>query len=119
MTILVLAKNKTDTNIQFINATGEKFFKKATNTNEMTDDHIKAIMDMFDSKEKTDYVAETLPQQDIIDNEYNLSVSSYVKSKDPREVINVDELNKNIKTTVDKIDQLRTDIDAIIADINA
>ena len=119
VTILVLAKNKTDTAIQFIDATGEEFFKKATNTNEMTDGHIKTIMDMFDSKEKAEHVAETVPQQNIIDKDYNLSVSTYVEPKDTREVINIDKLNKDIKTTVAKIDQLRSDIDAIIADINA
>ena len=119
VTILVLAKNKTDTAIQFIDATGEEFFKKATNTNEMTDGHIKTIMDMFDSKEKAEHVAESVPQQDIIDKDYNLSVSSYVEPKDTREIINIEELNRDIKTTVAKIDQLRSDIDAIIADINA
>ena len=119
VTILVLAKNKTDTAIQFIDATGEEFFKKATNTNEMTDGHIKTIMDMFDSKEKAEHVAETVPQQDIIDKDYNLSVSTHVEPKDTREIVNIDELNRDIKTTVTKIDQLRTDIDAIIADINA
>lgn len=36
--ILVLAKNKTDTKVQFIDATGEEeFFRKGTNTNVMED----------------------------------------------------------------------------------
>ena len=59
VTILVLAKNKNDTTIQFIDATSEAFFKKATNTNEMTDGHIKAIMDMFDTKEKAEHICLT------------------------------------------------------------
>lgn len=52
-------------------------------------------------------------------NEYNLSVSSYVEAKDNREVIDIQKLNAELKTTVKKIDQLRADIDAIIAEIEA
>ncbi len=119
VTILVLAKNKQNTNIQFIDASGEEFFKKATNNNVMYDEHIQKIMDMFHNKEKVDYVAETVPYEKITANDYNLSVSSYVEAKDTREVINITDLNAEIKTTVSKITQLRTDIDAIVAEIEA
>ena len=50
-------------------------------------------------------------------NNYNLSVSSYVEAKDTREVVDITELNAELKTTVDKMTKLRTDIDAIIAEI--
>ena len=60
-----------------------------------------------------------MPFEKIVANDYNLSVSSYVEAKDNREVIDITELNAEIKTTVGKIDQLRTDIDAIVAEIEA
>ena len=120
VTILVLAKNKPDTNIQFIDATAEhEFFKKGTNNNFMEDGHIAKIMELFDSKENVDHVAASVPFDKIAANDYNLSVSSYVEAKDTREVIDITELNAEIKTTVAKIDQLRTDIDAIVAEIEA
>ena len=50
-------------------------------------------------------------------NDYNLSVSSYVEAKDIREVIDITELNAELKTTVAKIDQLRSEIDLIVAEI--
>jgi type I restriction enzyme M protein len=126
VTILVLAKNKTDTAIQFIDATGEDFFKKATNTNIMTDNddpeqpgHIQKILRIFDGKEDVDFVAASVTYQTIVERGYNLSVSSYVEPKDTREVVDIDALNAEIKTTVGKIDLLRTDIDTIIAEIDA
>lgn len=119
VTILVLAKNKPDTHVQFIDASGEEFFKKATNTNVMLDDHVQKIMDMFDSKESVDHVAQSVPYEKVVENDYNLSVSSYVEAKDTREVIDITKLNAEIKTTVGKIDQLRNDIDAIITEIDA
>jgi type I restriction enzyme M protein len=119
VTILVLAKNKKDTNIQFIDASGEEFFKKETNNNVMYDDHIAKIMDMFDKKEKVDHVAESVPYEKIVANDYNLSVSSYVEAEDKREKTDIVELNAELKITVEKINQLRADIDAIIAEIEA
>ena len=76
-------------------------------------------MDMFDSKENKAHVAETVPYERIVANDYNLSVSSYVEAKDNREVVNITELNAEIEITVEKINQLRTDIDVIVAEIEA
>lgn len=117
VTILVLAKNKIDAKTQFIDASGEDFFKKEANNNVMHEKHIQHIMDMFDSKENVAHVAESVPLEKIVANDYNLSVSSYVEAKDTREVIDITALNAEIKTTVGKIDQLRTQIDAIVVDL--
>ncbi|WP_417789137.1 type I restriction-modification system subunit M [Terasakiella pusilla] len=119
VTILVLAKNKTNTDIQFIDASGEEFFKKGTNNNFMEDGHIAKIMELFDSKENIDHVAASVAFEKVSENDYNLSVSSYVEAKNTREIIDITVLNAEIATTVDKIDQLRADIDAIVAEIEA
>lgn len=115
VTILVLAKNKPNTNTQFIDASG--LFKKETNNNLLTDEHIAQIMKVFDSKEIIDHFAKSVPFEQIAANDYNLSVSAYVEAKDNREVIDIAELNAELKVTVAKIDRLRTEIDAIVAEI--
>ena len=115
--ILVLSKHKAENTTQFIDASGEDFFKKETNNNVMTDDHIKHIMEVFDSKADIDHVAKSVSLEEVAANDYNLSVSSYVEAKDNREVIDITKLNAELKTTVAKIDQLRSDIDAIVAEI--
>ena len=115
--ILVLSKHKTDTKTQFIDVTGEDFFKKVTNNNLLEDQHIDKIMAMFDSKAEVPHVATTVDNAKIVENDYNLSVSSYVEAKDKREKINIEELNKQVGATVQKIDQLRTEIDNIIKEI--
>ncbi|MDO7466440.1 type I restriction-modification system subunit M [Acinetobacter baumannii] len=115
--ILVLSKHKTDMSIQFIDASGEDYFKKETNTNVLTDDHISKILQVFDRKNNVDHFAKSVPFEQVKANDYNLSVSSYIEAKDNREVINIAQLNAELKTTVSKIDQLRKDIDAIVAEI--
>lgn len=115
--ILVLSKSKKDNKTQFIDASGEDFYKKETNNNILTDEHIEQIMNMFDSREDIDHVAKCVAYDDIVKNDYNLSVSSYVEAKDTREVIDIRKLNEEIKETVAKIDNLRSEIDKIVAEI--
>lgn len=119
VTILVLAKNKTCTDVQFIDASGEAFFRKSTNTNLMDDPHIAEVLRLFASKESLPHVAQNIAQQAIMDNDYNLSVSAYVAPKDTREVTDIVKLNADIATTVARITDLRAQIDAIVAEIEA
>ena len=113
--ILVLCKHKPDTTTQFIDASG--LFKKETNNNILTDDHIDQIMQVFESKGKVDHFARSIPLEQVAANDYNLSVSSYVEAKNTREVVDIGKLNAELKTTVAKIDKLRAEIDAIVAEI--
>lgn len=115
--ILVLSRHKADTKTQFIDASGEDFFKKQTNNNVLTDGHIERIVDKFARKEPVEYVAALVDNSKIAENGYNLSVSSYVEAKDTREVIDIARLNAEIKQTVKRIDALRADIDAIIKEL--
>lgn len=113
--ILVLSKHKADTTTQFIDASS--LFKKETNNNVLLDSHIEQIMSVFDSKENIDHFAKSAPFEEVASKEYNLSVSSYVEAKDNRERVDIAQLNAELKITVARIDQLRKEIDAIVAEI--
>ena len=115
--ILVLSKHKPDTRTQFIDASGEDFFKKETNNNVLTDDHIARIVSIFADKEAVPYTAVQVDNQQIAENDYNLSVSSYVEAKDTREVIDIQQLNAEVAQTIIRINELRADIEEIIREI--
>ncbi len=115
--IMVLSKHKTDTKIQFIDASGEEFYKKETNNNVLTEEHIEAIIQLFANKEDKEYISKSVDNDKVAEENYNLSVSSYVDAKDTREVIDIQALNADIKKTVSNIDRLRTEIDKIICEI--
>jgi type I restriction enzyme M protein len=117
--ILVLSKHKTGNITQFIDASGEDFFTKSINNNVLTDDHIEKLMQLFDSKENAEYVSKSVDNTQIAANDYNLSVSAYVDAKDHREKVDIVELNAEIAETVTKVNTLRSDIDAIINEIEA
>ena len=113
--ILVLSKHKTDNKTQFIDAS--KLFKSQTNNNILTDTHIEEIIKVFDSKTDMEYFSTSIDNTQIADNDYNLSVSSYVEAEDTKEIIDITKLNAELKTTVEKIDKLRDEIDKIVAEI--
>lgn len=115
--ILVLSKHKSENTTQFIDATGEDFYKKVTNNNMLEDVHIEKIMQLFDSKENVEHVALTIDNAKIAENDYNLSVSSYVEALDTREVIDIEVLNTELAETVNNITTLRTAIDNLIKEI--
>lgn len=113
--ILVLSKHKKDVMTQFIDASGEAFFKKETNNNVLTDEQIGKIVDIFNKKENVEYIAQSVDNSKIKENSYNLSVSSYVEKEDKREVIDIVKLNAEIARIVERENQLRINIDKIIA----
>jgi type I restriction enzyme M protein len=116
--ILVLSKHKADTKTQFIDASGEDFFKKETNNNILTDEHINRIVDIFGNKKEVQHIATSVDNLKIAENDYNLSVSSYVEAEDKREIIDIVKLNEEIEQTVQRIDTLRADINEIIKELS-
>jgi type I restriction enzyme M protein len=113
--ILVLSKHKTDTTTQFIDASG--LFKKETNNNVLLDAHIEQIMEVFESKANVEHFAQSIPFEKVAANDYNLSVSSYIEARDDREAVDIKELNAKIASIVVRQTELRTQIDAIVADL--
>ena len=114
--ILVLSKHKcNDTSIQFIDASGEGFFTKETNNNVLEDKHIERIIEIFDKKENVEYIAKSVSQKTIIENDYNLSVSSYIDVEDTRPKTDIKELNERIRRIVSRENELRTEINKIVA----
>lgn len=103
------------TQTQFIDASG--LFKSATNNHILEEEHIEQILKLFADKEDVPHLAKSISFEEIAQNDYNLAVSSYVEQKDTREVINIDELNAQIRETVTNIDHLRAEIDKIVAEI--
>ncbi|WP_422803154.1 type I restriction-modification system subunit M [Streptococcus sp. FT1-106] len=114
--ILVLAKNKTTTDTLFIDASQE--YKKETNNNVLTEEHIQKILDGFANGEAKEYFISVVSHEKIVENDYNLSVSTYVEKEDTREKIDIVQLNKDIAETVKNIDRLRAEIDKIVEELS-
>ena len=113
--IMVLKKSKKDNSTLFIDATKECV--KVTNNNRLTDKNIENIVNIFDKREDLEHIAKLVSNQEITENDYNLSVSTYVEKEDTREKIDINELNKEIEEIVAKEQVLRDEIKKIISEI--
>lgn len=113
--IMVMKKAKTDNKVLFIDASKE--CKKVTNNNKLTEENIAKIVDEVATREDVDYFARLAPYDEIKEQEYNLSVSTYVEQEDTREVIDIKELNAQIEQIVARENVLRADIEKIIKEI--
>ena len=114
--IIVLKKSdKTDSSVLFIDAS--KLFQKDGNKNVLQPEHQDQIMELFANRKDEQYLAKLVKNDDILANDANLSVSSYVEQEDTREVINIKEVNAALINLVSEGNELNQKIDAIIKEL--
>lgn len=113
--IIVLKKSKTDSSVLFIDGSAE--FTRSGNKNKLTDENQAKILDTFAGREEIEYFSQLVSNDVISENDYNIAVSSYVEAEDTREVIDIHELNAEIEQIVARQAELRSSIDAIVADL--
>lgn len=113
--ILVLKKNKSDSKVLFINGTSE--FVRSSVKNKLSDANSKKILDCYTAREDQEYFSRLVKHEEIKEKDYNISVGTYVTPEDTSEVIDITELNSRIDKIVFRQNELRTQIDAIVADL--
>ena len=113
--IMVLKKGKTDNKVLFIDASSECV--KVTNNNKLTPENINKIVDTFAQRTEEAYFSHLAEYSEVQENDYNLSVSTYVEAKDTREKIDIVKLNAEIAQIVARENELRAAIDQIVAEI--
>ena len=113
--IIVLKKNKTASDVLFIDASEQ--FERRDSKNKLMPENIERIMAVISSREEEEHFAKRVANDEVLANDANLSVSSYVEKKDEREEIDIAELNAEIKRIVAREQELREKIDAIVANL--
>ena len=113
--IMVMKKGKSDNKTLFIDASNECI--KITNNNKLTEENIQHIVDAYESREEVAHFAHLASYDEIKEQDYNLSVSTYVEAEDTREKIDIVKLNAEIKEIVKREDELRAAIEKIIGEI--
>ena len=115
--IMVLRKNKRGDATLFID--GSREFVKATNSNKLTQENIAHILALYEAREGARYSAALVPNEKIAEQDYNLSVSTYVEQEDKREAVDIVKLNAEIAEIVARENRLREEIDKIVAELEA
>lgn len=113
--IMVLRKSKSENKTLFIDASKECV--KVTNNNKLTQENIDKILETYKDKKTITHFSKLVPNSEIAEQDYNLSVSTYVEQEDKREKVDIKVLNDEIAKIVAREQVLREEIDKIIAEI--
>ena len=115
--ILVLKKNKTDNNILFVDASEECV--RNTNKNKLSQDNIDNIINLLKNRVSVEYKSYLATYEEVKENDYNISVNSYLKSKDTNPEIDIKEVNKKLAEIVPREEQIRKELEEIIRDLES
>lgn len=113
--IVVLKKSKRDNSTLFINASAE--FVRGGNKNKLSQTNQDKILEAFSSREDIEHFGKLVPNKEIAENDYNLSVSSYIDELDTTVATDITALNESIAEIVKKQNVLRVEIDGIVEEI--
>ena len=115
--IMLLKKSKPDNAVLFVDASKE--FVKVTKNNRLSDENIQRIVSAVAARKDEPHFARLVPNAEVgnAQNNYNLSVSTYVEQEDTREQIDIVQLNAEIAEIVAREQKLREEIDRIIGEI--
>lgn len=114
--IIVLKKSKSDSSILFIDAS--KQCVKEGNKNKLTEENIETVYQAVMNRQNVPYFAQLKTNDQVLENGANLSVSSYVEQEDTSEKVDIEALNQQIAEIVERQNQLKAELDQIIAELN-
>lgn len=115
--IIVLKKSRVDDKVLFVDTSSQ--FVREGNKNRLNEENRESLLSLAFERKDVEHVAKLVSIDDIAANDWNLSVSSYVEPEDTREKVDIAELNNRIAGIVERQQQLRESIDAIVAELEA
>ena len=115
--ILVLKKNKTDNNILFVDASKE--FVRNTNKNKLSNENINNIINLLKNRKSQDNKSYLATYEEVKDNDYNISVNSYLKTNTEQNNIDIEEVNKKLSEIVPRQHKIREELEEIIKELEA
>ena len=113
--ILVLKKNKTDNNILFVDASEECV--RNTNKNKLSEENINNIVNLLKDRKSVENKSYLATYDEVKDNDYNISVNSYLKTNTDDNNIDIAEVNKRLAEVVPKQEKIRKELEEIIKEL--
>ncbi|WKN28456.1 type I restriction-modification system subunit M [Apilactobacillus kunkeei] len=113
--VLVLKKNKDNSDVLFIDASRE--FEKGKNQNNITEENIAKIIDTYKNRKDVDKYAHVASYDEIKENDFNLNIPRYVDTFEPEPDIDINEVKQNIADLDAEIAKVQKEFDEMDADL--
>ena len=106
--ILVFKKGRTRDDVLFIDASGEGNYEKGKNQNLLRDSDIARIVSTYEAREaKVDKYSYRASRAEIRENDYNLNIPRYVDTFEEEELVDIDEVKRNIESIEAELSQVQ------------
>ena len=113
--IVILRKSKIDNSVLFVDASSE--FVRNGNKSKLSAQNQSKILEALDARVDIECFAKLASNREIADNGYAMLVGGYVDHPQHDEAVDISALNKKISEIVGKQNRLRSEIDAIIREL--
>lgn len=115
--IIVLKKHRDGRNVLFIDAS--KKFDKGKKQNEMTDDHIKSVMELYTKRETVEKESFLASFEDIEKNDFNLNIPRYVDNFEKEEEVDLSVLLTEMKKTDEELEQVQGEFLSLLKELTS
>lgn len=115
--IIVLKKHRDGRDVLFIDAS--KKFDKGKKQNEMTDDHIKSVMELYTKRETVEKESFLACFEDIEKNDFNLNIPRYVDNFEKEEEVDLSELLTEMKKTDEELEQVQGEFLSLLKELTS
>ena len=110
-------KHREGRDVLFIDAS--KKFEKGKKQNAMTDEHIDAVMTLYNNRETVEKEAYLASFEDIEENDFNLNIPRYVDNFEQEEEIDLNDLLKSMTETDQKLEQTQSEFLGLLKELTS
>ena len=115
--IIVLKKHRDGRDVLFIDAS--KKFDKGKKQNEMTDEHINEVLELYNKRETVDKESFLASFEDIEKNDFNLNIPRYVDNFEEEEPVDLNALLLDMKKTDDELEQVQGEFVSLLKELTS
>ncbi len=115
--IIVLKKHRDGRDVLFIDAS--KKFNKGKKQNEMTDEHIEEVLDLYTKREIVEKESYIATFEDIEKNDFNLNIPRYVDNFEKEEEVDLNALLVDMKKTDEELGQVQGEFLSLLKDLTS
>lgn len=115
--ILVFKKNRSRSDVLFIDASGDGNFEKGKNQNILRDSDIERIIETYHKREVVDKYSYVAEKSEIVENDYNLNIPRYVDTFEEEAPIDIDVVKADIAATEKEIAEVQAKMDEMLKEL--
>lgn len=115
--ILVFKKNRSKSDVLFIDASGDGNFEKGKNQNILRDSDIERIIGTYRKREAVDKYSYVAAKEEIVENDYNLNIPRYVDTFEEEAPIDIDVVKADIAATEKEIAEVQAKMDEMLKEL--